>query len=54
MSNIDYQILELLGCNNDLLRLPVLYIGMSCCFLVMGILESSLDTTEQVDILVNM
>jgi hypothetical protein len=47
VSNIERRILELLGGNNDLLRLPVSRFGTSRCFSVTGTLEYSLDAREQ-------
>jgi hypothetical protein len=54
VSNIERRILELLGRNNDLLRLPVSRFGTSRCFSVTGTLEYSLDAREQLDISPNM
>jgi hypothetical protein len=54
VSNIQRRILELLGRNNDLLRLPVSRFGPSRCSSGTGTLEYSLDAREQLDISPNM
>jgi hypothetical protein len=54
VSNIERRILELLGRNNALLRLPVSLFGPNRCSSVMPTLEYSLDAREPLDISPNM